>query len=161
MRVLAAWVTLVGLTSCHGTAPTDSPRAVADTVVGALDQGDVQRFLSVLPAEAQLGQAFDCGHSDTLRTALRRRLDDLRSELEARRNANFRMRLLAFDEPGSETTELAPGDVFQGCTVRTAVVVHRSRVALSRKRAGRNEDTRELWTFLRFERDGAWFYGKF
>lgn len=157
-RVILAALVLMG---CNAGAPSGSPRAVAETVVGAFDTGDVARFMSVLPSEDQLGAAFDCGRADTLRAALRRRLDDIQSEFEARRMANFRMRLLAFDLDGSETSALGSGDVYQGCTVRAPVTVHRSRVSLSRKRGGRNDDSTDTWTFLRFEPEGPWYYGKF
>lgn len=151
----------LALPGCQAAAPTESPHTVAETVVAAFDQGDVERFLAVLPSEESLGRAFDCGRADTLRAALRRRLDELRSEFDSRKQANFRMRLLAFDEPGSETLELAPGDVFQGCTARTALTVHRARVSIARKRGGRNDDSHETWTFMRFDADGPWYYGKF
>lgn len=155
--ILAALV----LTGCHAGAPTDSPRSVAEAVVVAFDTGDVARFMSVLPSEDQLGAAFDCGRADTLRAALRRRLDDIHGEFEARRMANFRMRLVAFDLEGTETSALGIGDVYQGCTVRAPITVHRSRVSLSRKRGGRNDDSTDTWTFVRFEPDGPWYYGKF
>lgn len=154
------WACLAVVLGGCAAPPNASPRTVADVVVKALDQGDVPGFLAVLPSEDQLGEAFDCGHADTLRAALRRRLDDLRAELEARREAHFRTRISAWDEAGSETVELAPGDVFQGCAARAAVTVHRSRLTLTRTRGGRNDNARETWTFLRFEPDGPWYYGK-
>lgn len=155
--ILAALV----LTGCGSGAPTGSPRSVAESVVGALDTGDVRRFMAVLPTEDQLGAAFDCGKADTLRAALRRRLDDIHSEFEARRMANFRMRLVSFDRDGSQTTTLTPGDVFRGCVARTPVTLHTSHVSVARKRGGRNDDTDETWPFLRFEPDGPWYFGKF
>lgn len=151
---------LAALLVACASPPNTSPRSVADAVIKALDQGDVQRFLAVLPTEDQLGEAFDCGHADTLRAALRRRLDDLRAELEARREAHFRTRLLGWDEDGSETVELEPGDVFMGCAARVPLTVHRSRLTLQRTRGGRNDNARETWTFLRFESDGPWYFGK-
>ncbi len=156
----ASWILLSALGACAGEPPTASPRAVTEAVVAALDEGDVARFLEVLPPEEALGEAFDCGRADTLRAALRRRLDEVRAEFEARRQANFRMRLVAFDGEGSATIDLATGDVFQGCTVRKPLTVHRSRVSLSRQRAGRVEDTAETWVFLRFAPRGPWYYGK-
>ncbi len=148
------------LSGCRGE-PTATPRSVAETVVAALDKGDVARFLAVLPTEDRLGEVFDCGRADTLRAALRRRLDDVPAEFEARKRANFRVRLIAFDGPGSESVELAPGDVFHGCTARVAVAVHRSRVTVSRTRGGRLEETDETWTFLQFDPEGPWSYGKY
>lgn len=148
------------LLACKGE-PTATPRSVAETVVAALDKGDVRRFVAVLPTEDKLGETFDCGRADSLRAALRRRLDDVPAEFEARKKANFRVRLVAFDGEGSESAELAPGDVFHGCTARVAVSMHRSRVTLSRTRGGQNEETQETWTFLQFEPDGPWFYGKY
>lgn len=121
----------------------------------------MEHFLEVLPPLDALGAAFDCGRADSLRAALRRRLDEIRAEFEARRKANFRVRLVDFDLPGSTTAELTPGDVFQTCTVRHPLTVHSARVALSRHRSGRIEDTTETWSFLRFEPEGPWYYGKF
>jgi len=157
---LAALAAVALLAGCRDD-PTATPRSVAENVVGALDRGDVRRFLAVLPPVDRLGEAFDCGHTDGLRAALRRRLDDVPAEFEARRQANFRVRLLTFDDAGSETEELAPGDVFHGCTARINLTVHRSQVRLSRMRGGRVEEVQESWTFLRFEPAGPWFYGKF
>jgi hypothetical protein len=154
------WLPAVALIACSSGAPNESPRSVAETVTSALDEGDVQRFLEVLPPEDKLGEAFDCGRSDSLRAALRRRLDELRAEFEARRKANFKVRLVAFDLAGSTTAELAPGDVFQGCTARHPLTLHSARVSLSRQRAGRIDDTTETWSFLRFEPNGPWYYGK-
>lgn len=150
---------LLALTACRGQ-PTATPRSVADAVVSALDKGDARRFAAVLPPTDQLGDAFDCGRADSLRAALQRRLDDVPAEFEARRQANFRMRLVAFDETGSDTTDLAEGDVFHGCTARHALTVHRSKLRLSRTRGGLNEEVAEVWTFLRFEPEGPWYYGK-
>lgn len=146
-------------TACRGQ-PTATPRSVADAVVSALDKGDVRRFMAVLPPTDLLGDAFDCGRADSLRAALQRRLDDVPAEFEARRQANFRMRLVAFDETGSDTAELAEGDVFHGCTARRALTVHRSKLRLTRTRGGLNEEVSEVWTFLRFEPEGPWYYGK-
>ncbi len=151
---------LLALAACRGQ-PTATPRSVADAVVSALDKGDARRFTAVLPPTDLLSDAFDCGRADTLRAALQRRLDDVPAEFEARRQANFRMRLVAFDEAGSETASLAIGDVFHGCTARRAVTLHRSKLRLSRTRGGRNEEVAEVWTFLRFEPDGPWYYAKF
>lgn len=150
---------LLALLGCRGQ-PTVSPRAVADAVVKAMDKGDVPRFMAVLPSLAQLGEAFDCGHGDVLRAALQRRFDDVPAEFEARRQANFRMRLVAFDDASSETAELAVGDPFHGCVAREPVTVNRVKLKLSRTRGGRNEEIVEQWTFLRFEVDGPWYFGK-
>jgi len=154
-------VACVLMLGCRGGEPTATPRSVAETVVAALDRGDRQRFVAVLPTEDKLGEFFDCGRVDTLRAGLRRRLDDVPAEFEARKKANFRVRLVAFDGPGSESEELVPGDVFHGCSARASVAVHRSRVTLSRTRGGRLEETQETWTFLQFEPEGPWFYGKY
>jgi len=160
-RAAARILMLSSLAGCQAATPTESPQTVAEAVVGAFDTGDVERFLAVLPSEQQLGDAFDCGRTDTLRAALRRRLDDIRTEFDSRKKANFRMRLLEFDEPGSETLELVPGDIYQSCSARVPLTIHRSRVSISRKRGGRNDDSHDTWAFLRFAPDGPWYFGKF
>lgn len=152
------FIWLFALVSCSSPAASNTPRAVADQVITALDKGDASAFLAVLPAEAELTHAFDCGRNDTLRNALQRRREDAPAEFAARRQAGHRVRLVQFDKAGSSTVELVPGDVFQGCTVLTPVTVHRSLVELSLSKSGRMDLDQETWTFVRFTADGPWSY---
>lgn len=153
---LVSW--LLALVSCSSPSASNTPRAVADQVVAALDKGDAAAFLAVLPAETELTRTFDCGRNDTLRNALQRRREDAPAEFAARRQAGHRVRLMQFDKAGTTTVELAPGDVFQGCNVLTSVTVHRSRVELSLSKSGRMDLDQETWTFVRFTVDGPWSY---
>lgn len=149
------------LMACGSVPDTSSPRAVAERVAGALDRGDAAAFLAMLPADTDLERTFDCGRADNLRAALQRRREDAPAEFAARRQAGHKVRLVKFDQPGTQSVELLPGDVFHGCTVRQAVKVHRSRVELSLSKSGRMDLDQETWVFLRFTPDGPWTFARF
>lgn len=161
--LLAALSTCVAglLVACASPADMNTPRAVAERVAAALDRGDAGGFLAMLPADGDLERTFDCGRGDNLRAAVQRRREDAPAEFAARRQAGHRVRLVQFDQPGTQTVELLPGDVFHGCTVRQAVKVHRSRVELSLSKSGRMDLDQETWVFLRFTPDGPWNFARF
>lgn len=152
---------LASLAACASPADTSTPRAVAERVVAALDRGDAASFLANLPTDTDLERTFDCGRANSLLAATQRRREDAPAEFAARRQAGHKVRLVQFDQPGTQSVELLPGDVFHGCTVRQAVKVHRSRVELSLSKSGRMDLDQETWVFLRFTPDGPWTFARF
>ncbi|MBL8785172.1 MAG: hypothetical protein JNJ59_09745 [Deltaproteobacteria bacterium] len=147
-----------GAMGCSGGGKPGDTRAVAESFITALDRGDPNRFVAVLPPEDRLGTAFDCGRADTLRATIQRRREDARSDLEARKAAGLRVKLTDFQP--SEPSELGVGDVFHGCTVKASVGVQRAKVTFTLSRGGRADDVQETWTFVRFEPGGPWYYMK-
>jgi hypothetical protein len=133
---------------------------VAATVVRALDRGQPEAFLAVLPPDEALEETFDCGHGDTLRGVFQRKRDEARAELAARRAAGHRVKLHVFDGEGSATDELGVGDLFEGCTVKRPVTVHRARVSVSLSKGGRADRDLETWNFLQFEPEGPWYFAR-
>jgi len=132
-----------GAMGCSGGGKPGDTRAVAESFITALDRGDPNRFVAVLPPEDRLGTAFDCGRADTLRATIQRRREDARSDFQAREPADLRV-----------------GDVFHGCTVKASVGVQRAKVTFTLSRGGRADDVQETWTFVRFEPGGPWYYMK-
>jgi hypothetical protein len=163
-RVLPGLLAVIGLSfvtvGCSSPSDTSSPRAVAERVVAALDKGDAGAFLAVLPNDTDLERTFDCSRGNSLRGALQRRREDAPAEFAARLHAGHRVRLMRFDQPGTSTVELVPGDTYQGCSVLQSVMVHRSRVELSLSKSGRMDLDQETWTFLRFSADGPWTFAR-
>jgi hypothetical protein len=151
---------IVALMGCGSPPDNATPRAVAERVVAALDAGDAGAFLDTLPSDADLERTFDCSRGNSLRGALQRRREDAPAEFAARRHAGHRVRLVRFDQAGTTSVELVPGDSFQGCTVLKAVMAHRSRVELSLSKSGRMDFDQETWTFLRFSADGPWTFAR-
>jgi len=156
-NVLVGWLAM-GEVGCAGGGTPGDTRTVVESVITALDRGDPNRFVSALPPEDRLGATFECGRNDSLRAAIRRRREDARGDLEARKAAGLRVKLADF-EPG-EPGELAVGDVFHGCTVKAAVGVQRAKVTFTLSRGGRADDVQENWTFVRFDPGGPWYYMK-
>lgn len=146
--------------ACGQAADLRSPRAVAERLVAALDEGDATAFVELLPPDPLIAEAFDCGRTDHLRAAFQRRREDAPAEFAARRHAGHRVRLVQFDAPGSTTTPLELGDVFQGCAARRPLTLHRARVELSLSKAGRMDIDSETWLFLRFTAEGPWYFAK-
>lgn len=153
-------VALLAANACGQAADLRSPRAVAERLVAALDEGDATAFVELLPPDPLIAEAFDCGRTDHLRAAFQRRREDAPAEFAARRHAGHRVRLLQFDAPGSTTTPLELGDVFQGCAAKRPLTLHRARVELSLSKAGRMDIDTETWLFLRFTAEGPWYFAK-
>lgn len=156
-NLLVGWLAVAAVACSRGGGPGDT-RSVAESFIAALDRGDPNRFVAVLPPEDRLGAAFDCGRADTLRATIQRRREDARSDLEARKAAGLRVKLTDFQP--SEPSELGVGDVFHGCTVKTVVGVQRAKVTFTLSRGGRADDVQESWTFVRFDAGGPWYYMK-
>ncbi len=145
---------------CANGLDQSSPESVARLFVHAVDRGQVEELLAILPPDESLGVTFNCGHANTLRSIFSRKRDEARAELAARKAAGHRMKLHSFDGEGSKTGELVAGDIFEGCTVLRPVTVHRSKVIASLAKGGWADRDTETWTFLRFEPEGPWYFAK-
>ncbi|MCC6622031.1 MAG: hypothetical protein IT385_12285 [Deltaproteobacteria bacterium] len=154
------WLILVSLVTagCGSKGDQASPRGVAEGLAAAMDRGDAELGQRLIAPENKLRDAFDCGSSDRLAHATARAREELRLAYEELRATGVRVRLARMDEPGSETTALAAGDVWRDCAARRAIEVHRARLTLVYRKGARDDEDQERWDFIRFGPDEPWWY---
>lgn len=151
---LAMALVLVG---CAPGATQDSPRAVAETVVRAWNEGKTDLLVGVLPPTEALRKHFVCKPSERLVDQRARMRDEADTEFAAFREAGMRVRLVSFE--GTPRVFLR-GDSYGECEVTAPVTILKARVTLTYRKGARNDEETETWPLFRFDEGGPWYYAK-
>ena len=147
--------------ACRQEPPPDTPRAVADAVVRAMNRHDIGDYLGVFPSPSDLDAHLDCSGRPSLTVALARIREEGPATLDAWRSTGLRTAIVRFDEAGAETLMVSPGDIIRQCVVKREFEIRRVPVVIAMTRGGRTEESREVWPFWRFGADGRWTYTRF
>jgi len=148
------------LVACGGGG-MDSPRAVAEAVVGHLSNADMGGVVKLMPPASTLGDSFDCSAAerDVVDQLERQKAKYIkRGVRKAEKMKGLTYALDAFDLEGSKDTVVAAGEPFEGCVVTKEVVIHSSRMKLEVTKDGQTREESEIWSFIRL--DGKWYLAK-
>lgn len=153
----ALLVMAAALTGCAAGPTQDSPRAVAETVVRAWNEGKPDILMGVLPPVEALRKSFVCKPSERLIDLRSRLRDEVDNELAAFHAAGVRLRIAKFD--GTARAYVA-GDSYGDCEVAAPVTILKARVTIIYKKGGRDDEEVESWPLFRFDDAGPWYYAK-
>jgi hypothetical protein len=157
--LLVAFGLLVG--ACRQEPPPDTPRALADRVVHAMNRHAIREYLGVFPSASELDSHLDCTGRPSLTIALARIREEAPATLDAWRSTGLRTAIVRFDEAAAETLMVSPGDIIRQCIVKRGFEIRRVPVVIRMTRGGRTEESSEVWPFWRFEPEGRWTYTRF
>jgi hypothetical protein len=152
---------VVLLSGCTKRPPDGSLRAVGDALVAAMNRHDLRGYLAVLPTESQVEAHLDCQGQTPVASILRRVREEAPATLDIWRETGLRTVISAFDEGAAEELVVSPGDVVRDCVVKRGFEIRRIPVVIAMTRAGRTEETREIWPFWRFSDADRWYYTRF
>jgi hypothetical protein len=161
MKTLRAMATCALLASCTPSAPEGSPRAIAESVVTAMNEADIGAYLQALPTERIVQDHLDCGAARTVLDALRRTREEAPATIPLWKENGIDARLMRFADGDAELLDLSPGDTVRDCLVTQPFTVMRVPVTLRITRAGRNDTSEEIWPFWRLGDEGRWYYTRF
>jgi len=161
LRRAAFALALTAACHCSPKPPADSPRAVAEAVVQALNTNGLAVYVEALPRRADVDAHLDCGDRDTVGAVLARTIEEAPVMLEGWRQAGMRVRLTALHEAEAEVLQLSVGESVRDCTVKAVFEIKRIPIHLTITKGGRTEELREVWPFWRFPGRDRWNYARF
>src|SRR5262249_4660752 len=129
MRYLSlAFLAIIGCKGGGGSgdlppAKMDTAKATAESLIVALKAKNLAAIQALLPGPDQLGKVLDC---DVGAVATRLK-GEAEKELKDVPEGNT-VELGAFDKFGSEEKAFKPGEDWQGCKLKAAWSVHKSKV---------------------------------
>ncbi len=145
------------LACCAQGATQDSPRAVAEAVVRAWNDGKTDLLVGLLPPAEALRKHFVCKPSGRLLDQRARARDEVDTEFAAFRAARMQVRIVSFE---GAPRAYAPGDSYSGCEVAAPLTILKAHVTLTYRKGARNDEETETWPLFRFEDGGPWYYAK-
>lgn len=164
MKLNVTWLAPLAFALIGGCSPSidpSSPRGVAERVIDAMNDADLNAFLRALPPRDALARYLTCAPSHSLSDALRRAQEEAPATLPLWRQSGVQRTITRFDERNAESEILSTGDTLRNCTVTESMEVKRVNVTLLSKRGGQSEENTELWPFWRFGDDPRWYYTRF
>ena len=159
MRYLSiAFVALIGCKGGGGSGDVpppkmDSAKSTAESLVVALKAKSLPAVQALLPGPDQLGKVLDCDVA-ALATKLKAEAE---KELKDVPEGNT-VELGAFDKFGSEEKAFKVGDEWQGCKVKAAWSLHKSKVELHFLHESKTDFKDVVMRFAQFPGDDKWYY---
>lgn len=134
----------------------ETPKASAQSVTAAFKARSGPQALAIMPTAELLKKSFDCP-GDELGKQLAGARDRVPKEF-VQVPADMDVALGQFDKQGTEETVYKPGETFEGCKVKEAVTVHKSRLELQISKGGKTEYQNKTWRFFKFGTEEKWYF---